>query len=61
MDYRLSANTGMYVPELCLDAMTFGGQRPVIGALGQPEADQLVHRSLDVGINVFDTANVYST
>ena len=61
MDYRLIANTGMYVSELCLGAMTFGGQWPVIGSLGQREADQLVHRSFDVGVNFFDTANVYST
>ena len=42
--------------------MTFGGIGPfqAIGALGQAEADTLVHRSLDAGINFFDTANVYS-
>ena len=60
MKYRRLASTGVYVSELCLGAMTFGGQWPVIGALGQPEADQLVHRSLDAGVNFFDTANVYS-
>ena len=60
MKYRRLANTGVYVSELCLGAMTFGGQWPVIGALGQPEADQLVHRSLDAGVNFLDTANVYS-
>ena len=61
MDHRLVANTGMYVSELCLGAMTFGGQWPVIGSLGQRDADQLVHRALDVGVNFFDTANVYAT
>ncbi len=62
MKYRRLANTGIYVSELCLGAMTFGGigQFKAIGALGQKEADTLVHRSLDVGINFFDTANVYS-
>ena len=60
MKYRRLANTGVYVSELCLGAMTFGGRWPVIGALGQREADQLVHRSLDVGVNFFDTANAYS-
>ena len=53
MKYRRLANTGIYVSELCLGAMTFGG-------LGQKEADALVHRSLDAGVNFFDTANVYS-
>ena len=62
MKYRRLANTGIYVSELCLGAMTFGGigQFEAIGALGQKEADTLVHRSLDAGVNFFDTANVYS-
>ena len=62
MKHRLLANTGIYVSELCLGAMTFGGvgMFEAIGALGQKEADTLVHRSLDAGVNFFDTANVYS-
>ena len=62
MKYRRLANTGIYVSELCLGAMTFGGHGPfkAIGALGQAEADALVHRALDAGVNFFDTANVYS-
>ena len=62
MKYRRLANTGIYVSELCLGAMTFGGYGPfqAIGALGQAEADALVHRALDAGVNFFDTANVYS-
>ncbi len=63
MKYRRLATTGIYVSELCLGAMTFGGTGlfKAIGTLGQDEADALVHRSLDAGINFFDTANVYST
>jgi aryl-alcohol dehydrogenase-like predicted oxidoreductase len=61
MKYRPLANTGVFVSELCLGAMTFGSQWEMIGALGQKEADELVHRSLDEGINFFDTADVYST
>ena len=62
MKYRRLANTGIYVSELCLGAMTFGGTGmfEAIGALGQEESNTLVHRSLDAGINFFDTANVYS-
>ena len=62
MKYRRLARTGVYVSELCLGAMTFGGTGifEAIGGLGQSEADALVHRSLDAGINFFDTANVYS-
>jgi aryl-alcohol dehydrogenase-like predicted oxidoreductase len=60
MKYRPLANTGVYVSELCLGAMTFGSRWEVIGALGQKEADALVHRSIDAGVNFFDTADVYS-
>ena len=61
MKYRQLANTGIFVSELCFGAMTFGGEVPwnLIGGLGRAEADRLVHRALDAGINFFDTANVY--
>ena len=61
MKYRPLANTGVFVSELCLGAMTFGSQWELIGALRQKDADALVHRSLDEGINFFDTADVYSS
>ena len=61
MKYRLMGNTGVYVSELCLGAMTFGARWEAIGALGQAEADALVHRALAAGVNFFDTADVYST
>ncbi len=61
MKYRPLANTGVFVSELCLGAMTFGSQWEMIGALGQKDADALVHRSLDEGVNFFDTADIYSS
>ena len=61
MKYRPLANTGVFVSELCLGAMTFGSQWEMIGALRQKDADAMVHRSLDEGINFFDTADVYSS
>lgn len=62
MNYRMLGRTGLYVSELCFGAMTFGGEGgfKVIGAQGQSEADALVGRCLDSGINFFDTANIYS-
>ncbi|MFP2928809.1 aldo/keto reductase [Pyxidicoccus sp. 3LG] len=62
MNYRQLGRTGLYVSELCFGAMTFGGEGfwKVVGTQGQAEADRLVGRSLDAGINFFDTANVYS-
>ncbi|MSR19895.1 MAG: aldo/keto reductase [Gemmatimonadetes bacterium] len=64
MKYRVLGDTGVFVSELCLGAMTFGGGAQIwqtIGGLGQAEVDSLVGRSLDAGINFIDTANVYST
>ena len=62
MRYRLLGNTGLYVSELCLGTMTFGakGFWEVMGGLQQTEVDLLVRESFDQGINLFDTANVYS-
>ncbi len=62
MKYRLFGNTGLYVSELCMGAMTFGGKGvfEAIGALQQPDVDKLVHKALDGGINFFDTADAYA-
>lgn len=62
MKYRTLGNTGLFVSELCMGAMTFGGKGvfEVIGALGQKEASILVDKALDAGINFFDTANTYA-
>jgi aryl-alcohol dehydrogenase-like predicted oxidoreductase len=63
MKYRLLADTGVFVSELCLGTMTFGGRGQiyeVMGGLDQPEVDAIVHRSIDAGINFIDTADVYS-
>ena len=64
MKYRQLADTGVFVSELCLGAMTFGGRGgmwEVIAGLDQAGVDGIVHRSLDAGINFIDTANVYAT
>jgi len=62
MNYRTLGSTGLYVSELCMGTMTFGGEGifKVIGALGQAPASRLVHRALDAGINFFDSADVYA-
>ena len=55
--------TGIFVSELCLGTMTFGGSGEVwskIGTLDQADAERLVGRALDAGINFIDTADVYS-
>ena len=62
MRYRLLGNTGVYVSELCLGTMTFGGKGfwEPIGKLTASEAEKLIGRSLDAGVNFIDTANAYS-
>jgi aryl-alcohol dehydrogenase-like predicted oxidoreductase len=63
MKYRPLADTGVFVSELCLGTMTFGGSGSfwgTIGGLDQSAATALVHRALDAGVNFIDTANVYA-
>ena len=64
MRYTRLGPTGLFVSELCLGTMTFGGGDAGIwshiGKLQQDEVDGLVRRSLEAGINFLDTANVYS-
>jgi aryl-alcohol dehydrogenase-like predicted oxidoreductase len=55
--------TGLFVSELCLGTMTFGGNEGMwaqIGQLQQSDAERLVGQALDAGINFIDTADVYA-
>ena len=61
-NHRLG-RTGLFVSELCLGTMTFGGADGIwgkIGTLGQGEVDGLVGQAIDAGINFIDTADVYA-
>jgi len=63
MRYHPLGRTGLYVSELCLGTMTFGGSSGIwnkIGELQQAEAESLIGAALDGGINFIDTADVYS-
>jgi aryl-alcohol dehydrogenase-like predicted oxidoreductase len=62
MRYNPLGRTGLYVSELCLGAMTFGGKGfwEAIGKLGSKDAESLIGTSLDAGVNFIDTADVYS-
>jgi len=63
MKYRKFGRTGLLVSELCLGTMTFGGSSGIWGQIGdlqQNEAEGLIGRSIDAGINFIDTADVYS-
>ncbi len=63
MHYRLLGRTGLYVSELCLGTMTFGGTDGIwkaVGSLDQQAATALVKQAVDAGVNFIDTANVYA-
>ena len=62
MKYNLLGQTGLYVSELCLGTMTFGGVGywANMGSLQQDAVNELVKKAFDAGINFIDTANVYS-
>ena len=62
MRYRQLGRTGLYVSEICLGAMTFGGQGfwRAIGELDQSAATALVRTAMEHGVNFIDTADVYS-
>ncbi|HEY2000297.1 aldo/keto reductase [Paraburkholderia sp.] len=63
MRYNQLGRTGLFVSELCLGTMTFGGGEGIwrqIGDLQQVDAERLVGRAIDAGINFIDTADVYA-
>jgi aryl-alcohol dehydrogenase-like predicted oxidoreductase len=62
MRYNQLGSTGLFVSEICLGAMTFGGQGfwQVVGNLDQKATTGIVSRSIEAGVNFIDTADVYS-
>jgi len=68
MDYINLGKTGLKVSRICLGCMTYGspatgapkpGRQP--WALDEAESQPFLRQALDLGINFFDTANVYSS
>ncbi|HWW63144.1 MAG TPA: aldo/keto reductase [Sphingomonadaceae bacterium] len=63
MRYNQLGRTGLFVSEICLGTMTFGGASgrwSAVSGVGQDDADEIVRRSLAAGVNFIDTADVYS-
>ncbi|GHV02547.1 NADP-dependent aryl-alcohol dehydrogenase [Spirochaetia bacterium] len=63
MDYVKMGNTGLDVSRLCLGCMGFGtgaGWHHNEWALGEDDSRAIIKKALDMGINFFDTANVYA-
>ena len=60
MEYVRFGSTGLKVSRLCLGCMTYGTPdwRPWV--LDEAASRPFIRQALDLGINFFDTANVYS-
>ena len=61
MEYRLLGRSGLKVSTITMGTMTFGNTptRPV-GSVGLKDAKRQIDQCLDAGVNLIDTANVYS-
>src|SRR5580704_1157165 len=64
MEYRQLGKSGLKVPELCFGSGTFGGGNQFFDAWGATgdiaEARKIVDICMDAGMNMFDTADIYS-
>ncbi len=63
MEYRTLGSSGLSVSGLSFGTGTFGGDHPFFGKWGHThtaEASRLVGLCIDQGVNLFDTADVYS-
>ncbi|MGI4790058.1 MAG: aldo/keto reductase [Janthinobacterium lividum] len=62
MEYKKLGKTGLKVSRICLGCMSYGvpdrGAHP--WSLDEAQSRPFIQRALDLGINFFDTANVYS-
>ncbi|WP_018257351.1 aldo/keto reductase [Halomicrobium katesii] len=59
MEYTTLGSTGIEVSKICLGCMSFGSGDEWM--LDRDDSEALIERALELGINFFDTANVYST
>jgi aryl-alcohol dehydrogenase-like predicted oxidoreductase len=62
MEYVKLGNTGMDVSRICLGCMSFGDPEGWVHkwALDEEQSRPIIKKAIDLGINFFDTANVYS-
>lgn len=62
MDYAKLGTTGLDISRLCLGCMSYGVPEHGTHAwtLGEEQSRPFIRRAIDLGINVFDTANIYS-
>jgi aryl-alcohol dehydrogenase-like predicted oxidoreductase len=63
MKYRTLGKSGLKISEITMGTFSFGGDGPfgMVAKQGVPDAQKLVDLCIDNGVNLFDTANMYST
>src|SRR5215468_3364314 len=60
MEYINLGATGLKVSRLCLGTMTYGSKQWRPWVLEEEEGRPFIRRALEMGINFFDTADMYS-
>ncbi|SHG82613.1 aldo/keto reductase [Halobaculum gomorrense] len=60
MEYTTLGDTGMTVSRICLGCMSFGDPDWREWVLDEEAGTELVDRAIELGVNFFDTANMYS-
>ncbi|MHB9286034.1 aldo/keto reductase [Halobacteriales archaeon Cl-PHB] len=60
MEYTTLGDTGLEVSRICLGCMSFGTPEWREWVLDEEESQPIIERAIDLGINFFDTANMYS-
>jgi len=60
MEYVQLGRTGLHVSRICLGSMSYGDKRWRSWVLEKDEAITHIRRAYELGINFFDTADVYS-
>ena len=60
MDYQRLGKSGLKVSRICLGTMTYGTSKWREWVLEEDESRPFIQRALELGINFFDTADVYS-
>ncbi|MBI5566393.1 MAG: aldo/keto reductase [Chloroflexi bacterium] len=60
MQYMKLGRTGLSVSRLCLGTMTYGSPQWRPWVLSEEQGRPFIQRALELGINFFDTANMYS-
>jgi aryl-alcohol dehydrogenase-like predicted oxidoreductase len=60
VEYTTLGDTGLKVSRICLGCMSFGDPEWRDWVLGEEAGREIIDRAIDLGINFFDTANIYS-